>query len=96
MTSPPSGGDLTGTPPTLTYTPRDGVDGTDSFEFTATANGVVSEPADGHHRGARAGHEPADDRPAGQSVEVLAGQSVDIPVAGNDLDGDALAFAPDR
>ncbi len=92
VTSPPSGGDLSGTPPSLTYTPRDGYDGVDSFEFTATANGLVSEPATVTIEVSEpVTNAPTIDLPA--SIDVLPGQSVDIPVAGNDLDGDALAFA---
>ena len=91
VTTEPTNGAVTGTPPNLTYTPRDGFTGTDTFEFTARANGLVSEPATVTVEvSAPATNPPTIDLPS--TIEVLAGQSVDIPVAGNDSDGDALAF----
>lgn len=41
----PAHGTLTGTSPTVTYTPATGYVGPDSFTFDATENGVVSNPA---------------------------------------------------
>jgi hypothetical protein len=43
VTTPPANGTLTGTPPTLTYTPRPDYFGTDSFRFVAN-DGTVDSP----------------------------------------------------
>jgi MYXO-CTERM domain-containing protein len=45
VVSPPAHGALSGTPPELTYTPRTGFHGTDSFTFQANDGQVSSSPA---------------------------------------------------
>lgn len=45
ITNPPDHGSLTGTPPDLIYTPDNGYDGPDSFEFTVGDGVDVSAPA---------------------------------------------------
>ena len=86
----PSHGVLTGTPPSLTYTPGPDFNGADSFTVTAS---------DGFLTGAAAVVSitvtPANDAPAAtpQALSTAEDTPLGITLAGTDVDGDAPTFA---
>ena len=94
VADPPSDGTLSGTPPTLTYSPDDGFTGTDTFTVTASDGALTSEPAT-----ITVEVQPAPNQPptiaAPATVDVVAGQSREIAVTGNDGDDDPLVFTLD-
>jgi hypothetical protein len=85
----PSHGMLTGTPPTLTYTPTAGYRGPDSFTFVANDGQANSAPATVSITVSAVNHAPT---PLPQSVMVQQGHSVGITLMGTDPDGDTLTF----
>lgn len=87
----PQDGTLSGTPPTLTYTPDSGFVGTDSFVVTASDGALTSAPAT-----ITIEVQPPPNQPptivAPTTVDVVAGESRQIAVTGNDPDDDDLTF----
>jgi hypothetical protein len=80
---------LTGTAPSLTYTPAAHYNGADSFTFRVTDNGGLTSTAT-----VSITVTPVNDPPVAnpQSVTVATGASIPITLTGSDVDGDALAF----
>lgn len=89
----PLKGVLSGTPPTLTYRPSTNSIGSDSFQFTVS---------DGTRTSAAAVTTitvtPVNDAPTAtaQSVSLVADAPMSIRLAGQDVDGDALAYSLGR
>ncbi len=88
--SGPTNGVLSGTAPTLTYTPNAGYSGADSFTFTAS-DGLLTSAAATVSITVNAFTDPpvAD----AQSVSTSEDTAVGITLTGSDPDGDALTFA---
>ncbi len=85
----PTHGVLTGTPPSMTYTPGPNYFGPDSFTFTATDGVLTSLPAT-----VSITVTPVNDRPTAddQSVSTPEDTALGIILTGGDVDGDALTF----
>lgn len=86
----PAQGTLSGTPPTLTYTPAANAYGGDSFTFRVNDGALNSAAAT-----VSITVTPVNDAPVAtpQSVTLAQDSSVTITLAGVDVDGDALSFA---
>ncbi|HEX8702167.1 MAG TPA: Ig-like domain-containing protein, partial [Myxococcaceae bacterium] len=90
VTTPPTRGTLSGTPPALTYTPSRDFHGTDSFTFTAS---------DARFTSARATVSitvtPVNDTPVAtaRSLTVNEDSSLSVTLLATDADGDPLTFA---
>ena len=95
VVSQPLHGTLTGAPPALTYTPAANYNGTDSFSFTATDDGLPTPPA--------LTSAPAtisitvtavNDAPVAnpQAVSLNEDTSVQIRLSGSDVEGSPLTF----
>ena len=87
--SEPIGGQLTGTPPNLTYVPDAGFDGADAFAYQASNVFGDSVPK-AVSLDVRTDNMPPNAKD--QEVTVEAGQSVSITLEGSDPDGDPLTF----
>ncbi len=85
----PTHGVLTGTPPSVTYTPGPNYFGPDSFTFTASDATLTSLPAT-----VSITVTPVNDRPTAddQSVSTPEDTALGIILTGGDVDGDALSF----
>lgn len=85
----PSHGALTGTPPSLTYTPEADFHGADAFSFTASADGLVSAPAT-----VRITVTPVNDAPVAtpQTLATPRDTPLVVTLSGSDVDGDALSY----
>jgi hypothetical protein len=81
---------LTGSAPSLTYTPNAGITGTDSFQFRVNDGQLNSAAAT-----VSITITPPNTAPVAtaQSVSVQSGQSLVITLSGTDADGDALTFS---
>jgi MYXO-CTERM domain-containing protein len=90
ITSQPLHGTLSGTAPSLTYTPAPGYQGPDSFTFTASDGQATSAPAT-----VSLSIVPGNDAPVAepQALTVPAGHPVHISLSGSDEDGDELTFS---
>ena len=90
VTTPPTHGALSGTPPNLTYTPALNYYGPDVFAFTASDGSLNSAPAS-----VSITVTPVNDAPVAtpRSVSVQSGSSVGVALTGSDVDGDALTFS---
>jgi Big-like domain-containing protein/PKD domain-containing protein len=89
--SGPTNGDLTGTPPNITYTPDENFNGTDSFQYRAQdPAGNTSAPAT-----VTIHVTPANDQPtiSGDSVSTAEDTPVGVAVTADDVDGDTLVYA---
>ena len=88
--SNPSFGTLSGSAPNLVYTPNANLSGTDSFTFKANDGSLDSPSAT-----VMIDVAPINDPPVayGQSVSTDEDVSVSVLLAGNDVEGTALAFA---
>jgi len=90
ITSGPTQGTLSGTPPNLTYFPKSNYNGTDSFQFCVAYTGShASSPATVDIQVS-----PVNDAPIATqgSLSVIAGSSIPVVLAGTDIDGDPLSF----
>lgn len=90
VTESPSHGDLTGTPPSLTYTPHTDVSGEDSFSFSLVdSNGSKSKPAT-----VEISIQPVNDPPVVEplSLEVQEDGKVEGKPVANDVDGFVLRY----
>lgn len=87
--SQPSNGVLSGSPPTVTYTPNADYNGGDSFSFVAN-DGTVNSAAALISLSVT----PVNDLPVGdpQSLTTVEETPVDVPATGSDIDGDAVTF----
>jgi hypothetical protein len=85
----PGHGTLDGTPPNLTFAPDRDFTGEVALEFTATDGYLTSNTAIVTIRVA-----PINDRPTAtpQAVPTVEDTSIDITLAGSDVDGDSLTF----
>lgn len=86
----PANGDLSGTPPNVTYTPDANTTGSDSFTFTANDGTVTSSAAT-----VSITITPQNDAPSAtpQSVTTDEDTPKSITLAGTDPDGDTLTFS---
>ncbi|WP_395377680.1 Ig-like domain-containing protein [Marinicella sp. W31] len=89
VASGPANGSISGTPPNITYTPSTDFNGNDSFTFVANDGTVNSSPATISIAVAAQNDQPT---ATAQSVNVDEDDSVNITLAGNDVDGDNLTF----
>ena len=86
----PANGSLSGTAPNLTYTPTANFFGGDSFTFTVNDGTDTSTAAS-----VTLVVTPVNDLPVANdlSIDAVADVGVAVPLAGSDIDGDALIFA---
>lgn len=89
LVSQPSKGTLTGTPPTLTYTPHANVSGTDSFSFRVNDGQLDSAPA-AVQITINAINDPPVANP--QSVATVEDTAKSIALTGSDIENSPLAF----
>jgi VCBS repeat-containing protein len=90
IVSGPSSGSLSGTPPSVTYTPNADFNGGDSFTFQANDGGLDSNVATVSITVAAVNDPPvADD----QSVTTDEDTPVGITLTASDVDGDPLTYA---
>lgn len=89
VTRAPRGGTLSGTPPILVYTPGPDFTGNDDFDFVADDGQARSAPAT-----VRITVTNVNDAPRAQSAVVTTAEETPVAVllAGDDVDGDRLAF----
>jgi len=85
----PTNGSLSGTAPTLTYTPHANYNGADSFTFTVFDGQLTSAPAMVSITVNAVNDAPVADA---QSVTTDEDASIDITLTGSDVDGDTLSF----
>jgi hypothetical protein len=85
----PQHGTLSGSLPSLTYTPEANFYGSDSFSFVVNDGVVSSEPAE-----VLIEIIPVNDAPVAesQSAVTMVGQAVEITLVGSDIDGDPINF----
>lgn len=85
----PAHGELSGTAPSLTYTPSENYNGTDSFTFTVNDGTTDSDPAT-----VTINVTPENDPPVAnaQSVTLDEDNSAPITLSGSDPDGNALDY----
>jgi hypothetical protein len=88
----PANGTLSGTPPSLTYTPSADFHGTDRFTFTASDGMLTSAPAT-----VTITVTPVNDAPVAtpQEVTTTKNTTVALTLAGSDPDGDEVSFSVD-
>ena len=89
VASGPTRGTLTGTPPTLTYTPAVDYIGPDSFTFTASDGERTSAPATVSINVLAENDPPV---ATAQSVTLDEDTAVNLTLAGTDPDGDPITF----
>ncbi|NMC16674.1 MAG: tandem-95 repeat protein [Chloroflexi bacterium] len=89
VTSNPAHGTLSGTAPSLTYTPTANYAGADSFSFTVNDGKLTSAPAV-----VEITVTPVNDAPlaAAQSVSTTVDTALAVKLSGTDADGDALTY----
>ncbi|MFC1858789.1 Ig-like domain-containing protein [Thermodesulfobacteriota bacterium] len=85
----PSHGMLSGNPPSVSYSPDDDYNGSDSFSFKANDGSADSAIAVVEITIASTNDAPT---ASGQSKETDEDQSVEIILSGSDIDGDALSY----
>jgi hypothetical protein len=90
VTADPGHGTLSGSAPSLTYTPASGYIGDDSFSFIASDGELDSAPAAVSITVTHTNHQPAAD---GQTVVTDEDIAVSITLTGSDPDSDPLTFA---
>jgi len=91
VTSGPASGTLSGTPPSLTYTPSSGYIGTDSFTFIANDGAADSAPATVSVNVTRVNHAPVAEA---QSVTTAEDDGLALTLTASDEDdGDTLTFS---
>ena len=86
----PENGELSGDPPSLTYTPNMDFNGTDGFLFSVVdGDDVTSEPAR-----VSINVTPVNDAPVAvaQSLTITDGESIDIVLEGTDIDGTVESY----
>jgi len=86
----PTHGTLTGTGPSLTYTPQAGYTGPDSFTYTVNDGLDDSTPAT-----VSIAVKPPNHAPTATGIQLTTAQDTAAPVtlAGSDVDGDALSYS---
>ncbi|WP_044190650.1 Ig-like domain-containing protein [Hyalangium minutum] len=89
LVSSPSHGTLTGTPPSLVYTPEMNYSGSDSFTFTASDSQGTSAPGT-----ITINVTPVNDPPTATARELTTPEDTPLPITltGTDPDGDTLSF----
>jgi uncharacterized delta-60 repeat protein len=85
----PQHGQLSGSPPTITYTPEAGFHGADSFSYTANDGFAQSSPAVVSINVTHLNHPPM---ASSLSYSGEAGSSLMISLGATDADGDALTY----
>ncbi|MEM7218128.1 MAG: Ig-like domain-containing protein [Pseudomonadota bacterium] len=91
----PMHGKVTGTAPSVTYTPKSGYTGEDSFRFTATAGGKTSAPGTIELNVAAAATptKPAAPTANSQRPRTIEDQAIAIKLSGVPAAGGALSFS---
>jgi hypothetical protein len=89
VSSGPQHGTLSGTPPSVSYTPSAGYSGADSFTFTVSDGQLTSAPATVSIQVTTVNQPPT---AKSQTLEVLAGDTVTIRLKGEDPDNDPLTY----
>jgi len=89
IATPPAKGQLTGNPPTLTYTPAPGSSGGDSFTFVVSDGVAQSAPAIVSIQLAHANRAPT---ATAQTVRGSENTPLVLTLAGTDPDNDPLSF----
>jgi hypothetical protein len=89
VTTGPSHGSLSGTAPTLTYTPTAGYIGPDSFSFVVNDGTASSTPATVSIDVQQGNRPPVANS---QSLTLASWTSIALGLTGSDPDGDALTF----
>ena len=86
----PVGGQLTGTPPNLTYTPNANINGSDSFSFR-----VNDGLADSNEAVIDLAIAPVNDSPVAQDLSYALDEDANqaITLVGTDIEGDSLSYA---
>ena len=89
IATPPAHGTLSGTPPSVTYTPAANYHGPDSFTFTANDGALSSAPAAVSLTVA-----PINDAPVANAQALTTDEdtALAITLTGSDVEGDALTF----
>ncbi|MDY7229175.1 Ig-like domain-containing protein [Hyalangium rubrum] len=89
LVSAPAHGTLTGTAPSLTYTPAPDYHGPDSFTFTVSDSLGTSAPAT-----VSLTITPVNDAPGAASLSLVTPEDTgkELTLTGSDLDGDPLSF----
>jgi hypothetical protein len=89
ITTQPTGGSLSGTPPALTYTPSANLSGPDSFTFTASDGKVTSARAT-----VSITVTPVNDTPVATARALTVNEDTPLQVTllATDADGDSLTF----
>ena len=90
VTTPPAHGVLSGTAPSLVYTPEANYHGPDSFAFTANDGILTSELALVSITVTSVNDAPV---ATAQAVTLLEDTSANITLTGSDVDGDGMTFA---
>ena len=90
VATPPQHGQLSGTPPSLVYTPEPNYAGDDAFTFTANDGTTDSAAAT-----VSLTVTPVNDAPTAEALSVGTppGTPVEVTLRGADLEGDALTFS---
>jgi hypothetical protein len=90
VASAPAHGTLSGTPPSLVYSPAPNFNGTDAFTYQASDGLLASSPAP-----VQITVVPVNDPPVAnaQAVRVKQSSSVPILLTGSDVDANALSYA---
>ena len=90
VVSGPTNGSLSGTPPTLTYSPTQDWNGTDSFTFKANDG-----QADSNLATVTITVNPVNDAPVADDQAVVTSEDTALPITltASDADGDPLTFA---
>ncbi len=91
VVTPPTHGTLSGTAPTLTYTPAANYHGSDAFTFTAHDGTVDSAPATVAVTVTPVNDPPIVVNPGTQAT--TEGTTVTLAIAATDADGDALTYS---
>lgn len=91
--SPPAAGTLTGTPPSLSFTPADDFTGDATFTYVANDGSVDSAPATVRIKVKASNARP---QATASAVTVAWNTGSVIPLAGSDPDGDPLGFTITR
>jgi len=89
VSTPPTKGQLSGTPPNLTYTPAPHAYGVDSFAFVVNDGSAQSSPATVTIQIAHVNHAPS---ASGFSLSGLQDTPLNVTLSGTDPDADALTY----
>ncbi len=89
VVAPPDHGELTGTPPGLTYSPHADYNGNDAFSFVVNDGSVDSEPASVSITVTAVNDAPV---AAGQAFDLNEDEALAVALGASDVDGDPLFY----